>query len=79
MCFCGNNSGQFDAMDVLSVFSILLGYENLIENRQQSAHNDVQAANDKQAKQLLDELGHRLDAQDTMLNKILEAISNETN
>lgn len=39
---------QFDALDVISVLSFALGYENLMENRQQSAQNDVSAANDKQ-------------------------------
>lgn len=77
MCSCGNNSGQFDAMDVLSVMSFLLGLENLQENRQQSAQNDVNAANDKQAKRLLDELGRRLDAQDAMLKEILEVLKRE--
>jgi hypothetical protein len=36
---------QFTALDALSVASFLLGLENLQENRAQSAHNDVQAAN----------------------------------
>lgn len=62
-------------MDVLSVMSFLLGLENLQENRAQSAQNDVNAANDRQAKQILDEIGRRLDAQDAMLEKFLEKIS----
>ena len=43
-------------IDLLVVISILLGYENLIENREQSAHNDVSATNDKQAQYLLNQL-----------------------
>lgn len=43
-------------IDLLAIISILLGYENLIENREQSAHNDVSAANDKQAQYLLNQL-----------------------
>ena len=35
-------------IDILAVASVLLGMQNLQENRQQSAHNDVQLANDKQ-------------------------------
>lgn len=65
---------QFDALDFLTVFSALLGYENLIENRQQSAQNDVSAANDKQAKYLIEELGRRFEEQNEMLRKILEAV-----
>lgn len=73
---CGNG-GQFDVMDMLSVMSFLLGLENLQENRQQSAQNDVKAANEKQAKQILSEIGERLDKQDAMLNEILEKINRE--
>ena len=68
---------QFDSLDMLSLISVLLGYQNLIENRQQSAHNDVSAANDKQAKTLLEELNKRFDEQNVMLRKILEVISND--
>lgn len=68
---------QFDSLDMLSLLSVLLGYQNLIENRQQSAHNDVSAANDKQAKTLLEELNKRFDEQNVMLRKILEVISND--
>lgn len=78
MCTCGNNGNQFTAMDVLSVMSFLLGLENLQENRQQSAQNDVNAANDKQAKRILSEIGKRLDEQDAMLKKILEAVTNDS-
>jgi hypothetical protein len=65
-----NYNEQFDALDVLNVASFLLGYENLLENRSQSAQNDVNAANDKQAKMLLDEIGKRLDSQDSALERI---------
>lgn len=70
-----NNNQQFDIMDFVSFVSLIIGYSNLIENRQQSAQNDVNAANDKQAKQILDEINKRLDAQDAMLKQILEAIN----
>lgn len=65
---------QFDLLDVLTVFSALLGWENLIENRAQSAQNDVSAANDKQAKYLIEELGRRFEEQNEMLQEILKAV-----
>lgn len=68
---------QFDALDVISVLSFFLGYENLIENRQQSAANDVSAANDKQAQYLLQELGRKFDEQNEMLKQILEVLTDE--
>lgn len=67
----------YEPLDLLSLLSVLLGYQNLVENRQQSAHNDVSAANDKQAKTLLEELNKRFDEQNVMLRKILEVISND--
>lgn len=65
---------QSNALDFLTVFSAFLGYENLIENRQQSAQNDVSAANDKQAKYLLEELGRKFEEQNKMLREILKAV-----
>lgn len=72
----GDNQ-QFGVLDILSVMSFLLGLENLQENRQQSAHNDVSAANDKQAKFILEELGRKFEEQNTMLREILEVINGE--
>ena len=64
-------------MDLLSVMSFFLGLENLQENRQQSAQNDVNAATDRQAKLILDEIGKRPDAQDAMLKEILGSMPNK--
>ncbi len=60
--------------DILGVASFMLGYENLLENRSQSAQNDVGAANDKQASYLLSEIGKRLDGQDRTLEAILNKL-----
>lgn len=68
---------QFDALDVISVLSFFLGYKNLMENREQSAHNDVSAANDKQARFLLAELGQKFEEQNQMLREILEVLTRE--
>lgn len=70
--FNQQNENQQNQIDLLlSMFSILLGYENLLENRQQSAQNDVQEANDKQAKYLLGELKTLFDEQNAMLKEII--------
>lgn len=65
----------------LEVFSVLLGMENLSENRQQSDAQlkilrqiDVGAANDRQAAYLLEELGRKFDEQNEILKKIWEAV-----
>lgn len=59
--------------DLLNIVSILLALQNLQENREQTKQNDVQAANDKQAKILLDEIGAQFSEQ----NKILTRIENK--
>ena len=64
-----NNNG-----DLLNIVSILIGLQNLHENREQTAHNDVQIANDNQAKFLLDELKKQFDEQNKMLNEILQIL-----
>lgn len=66
-----NNNG-----DLLNIVSILIGLQNLQENREQTAHNDVQIANDNQAKFLLDELKKQFDEQNKMLKEILEILKN---
>lgn len=73
-----NEQKQFDALDMISVLSFLLGYQNLQENRQQSAHNDVSAANDRQAKFLLEELSRKFEEQNAMLREILEVVKRDS-
>lgn len=71
------NGEQFDILDVLTILSFVIGYENLMENRQQSVQNDVGAANDRQASYLIDKISERLDAQDRMLKRILSILEPE--
>lgn len=75
------NNKEYDFLDFLSVMSFYLGYRNLIENQQQSKDtdelikkNDVNIANDKQAKFLLEELARKFDEQNSMLERILKAV-----
>lgn len=73
------NGGNNDVGNLLDLISILIGYENLMENRQQSADNDVNMANQKQAKQILDDLHAQFNIQNAMLeyqNQLLEEILN---
>lgn len=70
-----NNNDMFGNM--LDVLSIMLGYENLMENRQQSANNDVAKHNSEQTKKLLDDLHSQFNKQNKILeyqNKLLEQI-----
>ena len=57
-----------ELVNLINVLSFVVGLQNMQENRLQSAQNDVQAANERQAKYLLNEINRRFDEQ----NKILE-------
>ena len=57
-----------ELINLINILSFVVGLENMRENRLQSAQNDVQSANDSQAKYLLNEINRRFDEQ----NKILE-------
>lgn len=62
-----NDNQNNNFSNLIDALSLLIGLQNLYENRQQSAHNDVQSANDAQAEYLLNEINQRFDEQ----NKIL--------
>ena len=57
-----------ELINLINILSLVVGLQNMQENRLQSAKNDVQAANDRQAEYLLNEITRRFDEQ----NKILE-------
>lgn len=61
--------------NLLNIFSILLALQNLQENREQTKQNDVQAANDKQAKLLIDEMNAKFDEQNKKLKNIEDKIN----
>ena len=65
-----------ELINLINILSFMVGIENLSENRIQSAHNDVQIANDKQAEYLLNEINRQFDEQNKMLKKILELLEN---
>lgn len=72
-----NNNNSDMTGNLLDLISILVGLENLMENRQQSAENDVNSANQRQAKEILDDLHKQFDKQNAMLeyqNHLLEEI-----
>lgn len=66
---------QFNALDILTVASFLIGAKNLQENREQSTHNNVSAANEKQAEYLLQELTRKFEEQNAILKEILEVLN----
>ena len=71
------DNNTLKSLDILSIASFLLLYENLMENREQSRQNNVQSANDKQAKYLLEEIQRQFDEQNKKINRILEILEKE--
>lgn len=72
----GNNNNDTSG-NLLDLISILLGYENLMENRQQSEDNNVAKHNKAQSDSLLQDLHAQFDKQNEMLeyqNTLLEEI-----
>ena len=77
-----NNSYDNNALlNAINVLSLVIGLKNLEENREQSRHNDVKAANDQQAEYLLRDIHLQfekqndiLEKQNELLNKILQEL-----
>lgn len=59
--------------DLLNLLSILIGLQNLQENREQTAQNDVQVANANQLK----EINKRFDDLNAKIDTILNLLQNE--
>ena len=62
-----NNNGNFS--DMLNAISVILGMQNLIENREQSEHNNIQTANTEQAKYILTEIAKQFEEQNKILSE----------
>lgn len=70
-----NNNRQYDFLDIISVLSFVLAIENLKENREQSDHNDVSKANQKQADYLLKQVKSLFEEQNRVLQEILDRLN----
>lgn len=79
------NDRNYDFLDIISVMSFYLAYRNLVENETQQKNtddlikkNDINLANDKQAKFLLEEISRKFNEQNKMLEEILKAVEKST-
>lgn len=66
---------QFE--NLVNAIALIIGLINLQENRQQSAYNDVHAANDAQKQELLQEIKPRLDAVEAKLDRVIELLEGQ--
>lgn len=55
------NNENFGFLDFITVLSFVIAIQNLEENRQQTADNDVHKANDEQTEFLLREIDRKFD------------------
>ena len=65
-------------LDLMNALSLIIGMQNLQENRQQSAHNDIHSENEMQARYLLTEIASRFEEQNEMLREILRLLKGIT-
>lgn len=63
-------------IDILEILALLIGIQNLYENRRQSAYNDVQSANSAQAEYLMEKINTQFEEQNKKIDKILELLQN---
>ena len=61
----------------IDIIALLIGLQNLMENRIQTAQNDVNAANDAQAEYLLTEINRRFDEQNEKIERLIEIIGED--
>lgn len=66
-----------ELINLINILSLVVGLQNMQENRLQSAQNDVQAANDKQAHYLLQEINRRFDEQNKILERLIELMEKQ--
>ena len=69
-----NTPDNNNLFDIINLASLIIGMQNLRENRVQSAHNDVQVANSEQAQYLLTELTRQFEYQNQQLTEILQTL-----
>lgn len=66
-------------LDLVNIISLIIGMQNLQENREQSAHNDIHIENDLQAKYLLAEINKQFAELSVLLNKIIDLLERSYN
>ena len=69
------NNPNNNFFDILNLASLIVGIQNLQENREQSDHNNIQAENQRQAEYLLAEISRQFQEQNKMLKEILDALN----
>lgn len=65
---------DMDALDILSILSVLIGCRNLEENRGQSEHNEISETSYRQLGILIVEVSEKIDKMAKKINQLKENI-----
>lgn len=68
------NNFENEYGNLINILALAIGLENLSENRQQTAYNDVNASNQKQADYLLKKIDEKFNQQNAILAEILKRL-----
>lgn len=68
---------DYQYSNLINLLALAIGVENLSENRQQTAYNDVNESNQKQAEFLLEKIGEKFQEQNEILARILQKLEDK--
>ena len=66
----GKEQAEFNSLDMLNILSFWIAILNLEQNIEQSQDQDIHKANDKQQKEMLQEIHNEFEAQNERLSLI---------
>ena len=66
----GKEQSEFNSLDMLNILSFWIAILNLEQNIEQSKDQDIYKANDKQQKEMLQEIHNEFEAQNEWLSLI---------
>lgn len=66
----GREQSEFNSLDMLNILSFWMAILNLEQNIEQSKDQDIHKANDKQQKEMLQEIHNEFEAQNERLSLI---------
>ena len=66
----GKEQSEFNSLDMLNILSFWIAILNLEQNIEQSKDQDIHKANDKQQKEMLQEIHNEFEAQNERLSLI---------
>jgi len=67
---------QLEFLDILNIFSFVIGLMNYTENLTQGDKQDLMSALDKQTEKLLNDIHDHLQEQDVKIDKLMERVNN---